>query len=230
MLTILFLLFMFGVAIRGGTFSALFGRSGDEEGPTAHRVAEEETPGAVTGSGDADDPPAGPTGMAASDGAGRSEAGAVAAAMRFATASQAWVYMTDADIEAAATAVVAPSSRERLVNEVVDEVRLLRDQLQEAKGTVWYVVSPLATKVDSYSESRAVVRVWLVRVLSADGVAVPQSGWETLALELVWDRGWRVADVDHAEGPTPQLEAGLQPWSAAYLDQTLAGFLRVTTR
>ena len=113
---------------------------------------------------------------------------------------------------------------------MIDEVRLLRDQLREASGTVWYIVSPLATKLDSYSESHAVVRVWLVRVLSADGVAVPQSGWQTLTLELAWDGGWRVAGADEAEGPTPQLEAGSQPWSASYLNEMLAGFLRVAAQ
>jgi hypothetical protein len=89
-------------------------------------------------------------------------------------------------------------------------------------------MAPLATRVDSYSPARAVVRVWVVRVLSADGVAVPQSGWQTLRFELAWqDSDWRIADIAEVEGPTPQLEAGLQPWSARYLDRELDGFTRI---
>jgi hypothetical protein len=157
-----------------------------------------------------------------------SERGALAAALSYATAAQSWLYLGDDQLVVAANAVVAPSARDRLVGSLVDDVRLLRDQLDEATGVVWYVVSPLATKVDSYRASRAVVRVWTVRILSADGVAVPQSGWSTLSFELVWDSDdWRVADVAEADGPSPQLEAGAQPWAASYVDETLAGFTRV---
>lgn len=161
----------------------------------------------------------------------RSETGAVAAAVSYATASQSWMYLTDDDVVEAVEAVVAPESRDELVARVVDDVRLLRDQLQEASGTVWFVVAPLATRLDAYSSSHAVVRVWVVQVLAADGVAIPQSGWQTLTLDLRWhDGGWRVAGVDEAEGPTPQLEAGLRPWAADLLDETLSGFVRVGVR
>lgn len=158
----------------------------------------------------------------------RSESGAASAAISYATAAQSWLYLGDDQLGPAAEAVIATADRERLVEQLVEDVRLLRDQLDSSTGVVWYVVSPLATKVDAYSTSRAVVRVWVVRVLSADGVAVPQSGWSTLTFDLVWERGdWRVAEVGEAEGPTPQLEAGAQPWAASYVDESLAGFTRV---
>jgi hypothetical protein len=157
----------------------------------------------------------------------RDEAGAVAAAVSFARAAQNWLYLSDEQVAASAGSVTVPEARDRLVGELVDQVGLLRDELVEASGTVWFVMAPLATRVDSYSPDRAVVRVWLVRVLSADAVAVPQSGWQTLRFELAWHDGdWRIADTAEIEGPTPQLEAGLQPWSARYLDQELEGFTR----
>jgi hypothetical protein len=157
----------------------------------------------------------------------RSEAGAVAATVSYAGAAQSWLYLSDEDVAASAEAVIAPHARDRLVGQLVDDVRLLREEIRDASGTVWYVVSPLATKVDAYSSSRAVVRVWLVRVLSADGVAVPQSGWQTLTFELEWGGDWLVTAVSEADGPTPQLEAGDRPWAASLLDETLAGFVRV---
>lgn len=206
--------------------------SAEPPGSTAQRVPETTIPAGTSVEPAAEpNPDSPPSDDATSTGnEARTEVGAVAAAMQVATASQSWVYLADADVEAAATEVVATSARDRLVPEVVDDVRLLRDQLDEAKGTVWYVVSPLATKLDTYSPDRAVVRVWVVRVLSADGVAVPQSGWETLTIHLTWEDGsWRAGALDRAEGPVPQLESGLQAWSAAYLDRTLAGFVRVAT-
>jgi hypothetical protein len=158
----------------------------------------------------------------------RDEAGAVAAAVSYATAAQNWLYLSNEQVAESAGAVTVPEVRDRLVGELVDQVGLLRDELVEASGTVWFVMAPLATRVDSHSAEHAVVRVWLVRVLSADGVAVPQSGWETMRFELAWHDGdWRIADVAEVEGPTPQLEAGLQPWSAGYLDRELEGFTRV---
>jgi hypothetical protein len=156
------------------------------------------------------------------------QAGAVAAALSYATAAQNWLYLSDEQVAESAGAVVLPEVGDLLVGELVDQVRLLRDELVKASGTVWFVMAPLASRVDTYSSARVVVRVWLVRVLSADGVAVPQSGWQTLRFELVWQGGdWRIADTAEVEGPTPQLETGLQPWSARYLDRELAGFTRI---
>jgi hypothetical protein len=184
-------------------------------------------------------PTAGPGPRSSVSGVGvgfsQSEAGAVAAATSYATAGQSWLYLTDSDLTGAVQAVVASEAPPELTARLVTDVELLRDQLIEAPN-VWYAVAPLATKVETYSATRSMVRVWVVRVLSADGVVVPQSGWQTLTFELVWERDasgasdWRVVDVTEAVGPTPQLEAGLQPWSAAYLAETLAGFIRVGVR
>lgn len=186
-----------------------------------------------TDTGDRPTSGSGPDSPASGVGAGleHSEAGAIAAAVSYATASQSWMYLSDEDAAAAVEAVVVPGVGDGLVERVVDGVRLLRDELQEASGTVWFVVAPLATRLDAFSSSHAVVRVWVVQVLAAEGIAVPQSGWQTLTLDLQWHGGdWRVADVAEAEGPTPQLEAGLRPWAADLLEETLSGFVRVGLR
>lgn len=167
-------------------------------------------------------------GVGVGAGFARSEAGAVAAAVSYAAAPQSWLYLSDEQVTASAQAVTLPSARDELVPRLVEDARLLRDELRKASGTVWFVVAPLATRVETYGETGATVRVWVVRVLSADGVAVPQSGWQTLTFALEWAEGdWRIAEVDETDGPTPQLEAGLRPWAADYLEAELTGFRRV---
>jgi hypothetical protein len=180
------------------------------------------------------EPPAGPGPAEVSAGVGvgfsEDEAGAVAAAVSYAIAPQAWLYLSDEDAAASAEAIVLPDAREEIVGDVVQEVGLLRDELASSSGTVWFVVSPLATRVEDFDETsgRAVVRVWTMRVLSAEGVAVPQSGWQTLTFNLRWHAGdWKIASMDEADGPVPQLEAGLQPWTSDYLAGELEGFSRV---
>ena len=213
-----------GAALRGA------GENPPTAPPNAEAASGQATASSDEGDGGRAEEGAGP--RAPADGVGmgfaRDQAGAVAAAVSYATAAQNWLYLSDEQVADSARAVTVPEVRDLLVGELVDQVRLLRDELVEASGTVWFVMAPLATRVDTYSPERAVVRVWLVRVLSADGVAVPQSGWQTLRFELVWHEGdWRIAETAEVEGPTPQLEAGLRPWSARYLDQELEGFTRI---
>jgi hypothetical protein len=211
-----------GAAMRGATENS----PAVAPHPAPASAAADTSPDA--GEGDADSGGARERADGVGVGFAHNEAGAVAAAMSYATAAQNWLYLSDEQVADSAGAVTVPETRDRLVGELVDQVRLLRDELVKASGTVWFVMAPLATRVEAYSPQRAVVRVWLVRVLSADGVAVPQSGWQTMRFERAWHAGdWRIADVAEVEGPTPQLEAGLQPWSARYLDQELAGFTRI---
>jgi hypothetical protein len=160
----------------------------------------------------------------------RDEDGAVAAAMTYATAPQAWLYQADEQVTSGANAIVVPADRDEIVPDIVDDARVLRDEVSKSPGVVWFVVSPLATKVESYDDDRATVRVWVVRVLSAEQVAAPQAGWTTLTLGLAWDHDdWRIRSVDEAEGPVPQVEAGQQPWAPEYLAEKLSGFDRVGT-
>jgi hypothetical protein len=158
----------------------------------------------------------------------RDEQGAVAAAMSYASAPQAWLYQADEQVTSTANAIVVPAARDGIVPDIVEEARVLRNEVSKSPGVVWFVVAPLATRVESYDEDRATVRVWVVRVLSAEAVAAPQSGWTTLTLGLAWDRDdWRIRSVDEVEGPVPQVEAGQQPWAPEYLAAKLSGFERV---
>lgn len=158
----------------------------------------------------------------------RSEAGARAAAMSYATASQRWLYMSDAEIEAAIGAIAAPSASVRFADEVVGEIAVARDGLSASPGRVWWIVRPLATRVDAYTEQRARVSVWTVTVLSAADVALPQADWLTVTVDLEWHAGdWRVAAVDDEPGPTPMVGVRDEPWMPEAFDDALDGFERV---
>jgi hypothetical protein len=160
-------------------------------------------------------------------GFGPDQRGAERAAMVFASASQRWLYFDDAGVEAAVRAISTSSSGNRLAAAVLDQVRATRESLLLA-SRAWWVVRPLAYRVDRFDGDTARVAVWVVTVLSATDVAAPQADWRTVTFELRRERGdWRVHDVEDAAGPTPDVGPRDRPWSAARLDDALDGFTRV---
>ena len=173
---------------------------------------------------------AGPAGDAAGVPAGFSanEPGAVAAAVAYATASQRWLYFTDEEIEAAIAAIATPVAAPRLAEDVVADVSMAREQLAQSSGRIWWLVRPLAWRVDDYRDTNARVSVWTVTILSAAGVAAPQSEFLTVTLDLAWvDGDWRVDAVRDTPGPTPVTGPHDQPWDAEPFDRTLDGFTRM---
>ncbi len=161
-------------------------------------------------------------------GFGADETGAVAAALAYATASQRWLYFTDAEIEAAIAEIATPVAAPRLVDDVVADVSMVRDQLTKSQGPIWWLVRPLAWRVDHLRDTEARVSVWTVTILSAAGVAAPQSEFVTVTLDLAWvDDDWRVDGVRDTPGPTPISGPQDQPWDAEPFDQALDGFTRI---
>jgi hypothetical protein len=158
---------------------------------------------------------------------GRNEAGARETALRYAAASQDWLYMTDQDVRAEVEAIATPAAAARLASEEVDEVAFAREALALSPGRVWWFVRPLASDVVTYSDVHARVRVWVVTVLSAADVAVPQADWFTIELELRWLDGWRLEDVRDEPGPTPVSGTRDEPWQPEPFDDALDGFERV---
>lgn len=150
------------------------------------------------------------------------------AAIAYASASQDWLYLTDDQIEEAIRAVTVPERADQLVRETVSELGVARDGLQYSAGRIWWFVRPLATKVESLSSDRALVSVWVVTVLSAADVAVPQSDWATLDITLrrVGDR-WLLESIDDSVGPTPLSGVRDEPWQPEPFDDALAGFERI---
>ena len=173
---------------------------------------------------------AGPVGEAAGlpVGFAQDERGAVAAAVAYATASQRWLYFTDAEIEAAMNEIATPVAAPRLAEDVVADISMARGQLAQSSGRIWWLVRPLAWRVDSFRGAEARVSVWTITILSAAGVAAPQSEYLTVTLDLAWvDGDWRVDGVRDAPGPTPIPGPRDQPWDAEPFDDALAGFTRM---
>jgi hypothetical protein len=172
----------------------------------------------------------GPAGEAAGVpvGFGDGEPGAVAAAVAYATASQRWLYFTDAEIQAAITEIATPVAAPRLVDDVVADVTMARDQLTQSQGAVWWLVRPLAWRVEHFNDTDARVSVWTVTILSAAGVAAPQSEFLTVTLDLARiDGDWRVDGVRDTPGPTPITGPQDQPWGAEPFAESLEGFTRI---
>lgn len=172
----------------------------------------------------------GPTGEAAGVPVGFAddEPGAVAAAIAYATASQRWLHFTDDEIEAAIDEIATPVAAPRLAEDVVADVSMARDQLVRSSGRIWWLVRPLAWRVDSFRDTEARVSVWTVTILSAAGVAAPQSEFLTVTLDLAWvDGDWRVDGVRDTPGPTPITGPKDQPWDAEPFDEALDGFTRM---
>lgn len=173
---------------------------------------------------------AGPAGDAAGVPVGFSsdERGAIAAAVAYATASQRWLYFTDEEIEAAIAEIATPVAAPRLAEDVVADISMAREQLAQSSGRIWWLVRPLAWRVDNFRDTEARVSVWTVTILSAASVAAPQSEFLTVTLDLSWvDGDWRVDGVRDTPGPTPITGPHDQPWDAEPFDNALDGFTRM---
>jgi hypothetical protein len=205
------LVFLAGMAARGAVGDRGESQPQADPAPTDHAAA-----------------PAGRTGEADGTPAGfeRSRDGARAAAIAYtATLSQRLLYLEPDAAEAAVRAVAAEASADTLTNDVLAGLRTVREPLATGAGATWWVVEPLAAKVEAYTADRARVSVWVVRVLSRQRVVVPQSSWVTETVELVWEGGdWRLWSDESTPGPTPVLDGSDVPASAAELDTELTGF------
>lgn len=157
----------------------------------------------------------------------RSEEGARAAAVTYATASQDWLYLSDEEIDRAVRAVATPAAATALSRETVVELRAARDALRQSPGRVWWLVRPLASRVERFEPTSARVVVWAVTVLSASDVALPQAEWMRVAVDLAWLEGaWRIQAVADTPGPTPMTGVKDRPWQPEPLDAALDGFQR----
>lgn len=155
--------------------------------------------------------------------------GAVAAALSYAAAPQAWLYLSDGEIRSAIAAITTPNAAHRIANDVVQEVGASRSELAEAAGPVWWIVHPLAWRVDKFRQTEATISVWTFSLLSAADVAIPQTEWTTTTLDLEWvSGGWRIASVSDTLGPTPSIGPDDQPWEPEPLDDALQGFTRLS--
>lgn len=157
------------------------------------------------------------------------EAGARATAIALAAASQDWLYMDDEQIDRSVRAVATAWAGPALSRQTVAELRTAREALAKSPGRVWWLVRPLASRVERFDASAARVVVWTVTVLSAAEVALPQAEWVRVIVDLAWvDDEWRLEAVHDVAGPTPMTGPKDRPWQAEPFDDALGGFERVS--
>ena len=115
----------------------------------------------------------------------------------------------------------------------VEQFRQLREALSAAGGEVWWVVSPLAVKVEAFDDDRARVAVWTATVLASGAapgvdatVAAPSVFYRTGIVELAWVEaiGWSVWSASDSPGPVPMLAPENPPSSPEEFLAALAGF------
>ena len=156
------------------------------------------------------------------------QASAAAAAVSYATVSQRWLYFTDAQITDAVEAIAAPEAVDELAADTIAEVTAARTALSGSPGPVWWLVRPMAWKVEALRADEATVEVWTVTVLSAEEVAAPQTEWVTVTVDLEWIDGiWKLDALRDTPGPTPMPGPGDAPWDAIPFDDALEGFTRI---
>lgn len=160
----------------------------------------------------------------------RSQAGARATAIAYATASQDWLYLNDEEIERSVRAIATAAAGPDLARDTVADMRTARQALASSSGRVWWIVRPLASRVEHFDPSDARVVVWTVTVLSAAEVALPQADWMLVTVDLVWtDGAWQLQSIADTPGPTPMTGTKDRPWQPEALDEVLGGFERVAS-
>ena len=161
----------------------------------------------------------------------RTQAGARAATLAYAAGvQQDVVYQADAEARAVLASWMAEGVDPAELERTADELEVTRKALMASRGQVWWVVSPLAARVGSFTPDRAQVSVWLVKVLASgragSGGYIPTSGWLTATVDLVWDadRGWSVWGTVSAPGPVPGPTVGERPTTSEEFTRTLERF------
>lgn len=155
-------------------------------------------------------------------------ADAVTAALEAAPAAQDWLYLADTDIRAEIDRIATETAAPRLAHAAIVNAAAARESLQGAAGPVWWIIRPLAWRVETFDGHRATVSVWEIQILAARDVAAPQSRYRTLQIDLEWTEGrWLISDLNESNGPAATPAPGEEAWDSRTFDQALEGFTRV---
>ena len=157
----------------------------------------------------------------------RTRAGAIAAATTDIRQGQR-LYEMAADARVAALRGMASrAAAGAYVAEQTQQLAELDGIAARGDGPLTWDVGVLATRLDAYTPSRALVTVWRVGILSITGLTAPLAEWTTDAYELVWERGdWRIWSETQTPGPTPLGHPSETPSTPEQLRTALAGFTR----
>lgn len=158
------------------------------------------------------------------------ESAAVTAALEVAPATQDWLYVTDEEIRADLDRLATVDAAPRLTHAATESATRARESLRGATGPVWWIVRPLAWRVERFSGRQATVTVWQIQILAARDVAAPQSRYRNVTVDLDWvDGQWLLSDLVETDGPAATPAPGDPVWDSHRFDQALEGFTRVGT-
>lgn len=197
--------------------------AGDQSPTTTSEIDPQASPdvGAVT-------PVAGAAGTVdgAPSGFARTESGAVAAAASYVTTGQGLFDMDPLAAEKEIRRMAAESTADQQVNTTLADLRGVREVLRSGTGPITYRQACLAARVEQFDRDEARVSIWNVGVLSREGVASPQAGWQTSVFDLVWERNdWRIRTEIVTPGPAPAIDASAVPATSAQMAAQLDGFV-----
>ena len=157
----------------------------------------------------------------------RTRAGAVAAATTDIGEGQRLFDMPFAARVAALRSMASPAAASAYVAEQTAQLAELDGIAARGTGPLTWDVAVLATRLDAYTPSRALVTIWRVGILSITGLTAPLAEWTTDAYELVWHAGdWRIWSETQTPGPTPLGHPSERPSTPEQLRLALAGFTR----
>lgn len=157
----------------------------------------------------------------------RTRMGAVAAATTDIRQGQRIFDLPAAGRVTALRAMASRAAANAYVAEQSAQLAELDGVADRGSGPLTWDVAVLATRLDAYTPSRALVTVWRVGILSITGLTAPLAEWTTDAYELVWDAGdWRIWSETQTPGPTPLGHPTEQPSTPEQLRVALAGFTR----
>lgn len=148
------------------------------------------------------------------------------------TVRQRLVYLTEQAGTEVLTAWAAPGVAAGTIEREVTEAAALRGRLTADGGQVWWVVSPLAIRVEAYAPDRARVSVWQTSIIASGAdpavsteATQPMVRFQTDTVELVWSQDhWTVWSTTSTEGPTPMLAPSLAIATPDVFMSSLAGF------
>ena len=156
------------------------------------------------------------------------QSGAVTAALEVAPATQDWLYLADADVRAELDRIATETAAPRLARTAATSAAAARESLQGATGPVWWIVRPLAWRVETFDGHHATVSVWEIQILAARDVAAPQSRYRIVQVDLEWTQGrWLVSELNESDGPAATPAPGEETWDSHTFNQALEGFTRV---
>lgn len=139
----------------------------------------------------------------------RTQAGAVDAAATYTSLFSLDVVLDEERAASLADSIATPAYAEQLLREA-EAIRIDAGGLElsaaASAGGAFSQISPLAYRVESFTEHEASVELWGLAIVGGGAVDPPAASYSRDLVTVTWtDDGWRLAALeDVGDGPTPE--------------------------